>query len=186
MRPDIETLKAWCHWKRKENPPIDEDTADLVKAVEDCISQVGNWKAKFESAMEQLATYRESHGQELERVVDLTRKLAACEDRINKVNNMASEQLDALHEKLAVCERARDEWKKTSDRQEEVRKVLRQGLEELLVKQSAIDAQNKKYESALLEIRNQACICNGINPHHKLTLKMGWLITRCDEALKRD
>lgn len=49
MKPDIETLKAWCHWKRKEKPPIDEDTLDLVSAVEDVISQVGTWKAKYET-----------------------------------------------------------------------------------------------------------------------------------------
>lgn len=53
MKSDLETLKAWCWWKRKElercNTFIDPDgELDLVKAVEDTISQVGTWKAKFE------------------------------------------------------------------------------------------------------------------------------------------
>lgn len=50
-----DTLKAWCHWKRKEiehdpTGPFAEDNLELVKAVEDVISQVGTWKAKYERA----------------------------------------------------------------------------------------------------------------------------------------
>lgn len=56
-KPDIETLKAWCHWKRKEYErtpdariqgwqEIRESELELVTAVENVISQVGTWKAK--------------------------------------------------------------------------------------------------------------------------------------------
>lgn len=48
MKSDLETLKAWCQFKRKE--PLMDTSYDLemVKAIEDTISQVGTWKAKFE------------------------------------------------------------------------------------------------------------------------------------------
>lgn len=49
-----ETLKAWCHWKRKEKG-VDEDTLEMVKDIEDVISQVGTYKAKSESLKAQLA-----------------------------------------------------------------------------------------------------------------------------------
>lgn len=45
MKSDIETLKAWCHWKREEQGLSDGDRG-LVTAIEDVISQVGTWKAK--------------------------------------------------------------------------------------------------------------------------------------------
>lgn len=48
---DIETLKAWCYWKRKEIERVPAlETAfgegDFVKAVEDVISQVGTFRAE--------------------------------------------------------------------------------------------------------------------------------------------
>ncbi len=43
-----DTLKAWCHWKKLEND-VTQDELDLVKDIEDVISQVGTWKAKFEA-----------------------------------------------------------------------------------------------------------------------------------------
>lgn len=61
---DIETLKAWCHWKRVEignsmkacTTILDlqrmEDMQDLLTAIENLISQVGTWKAKYEQLKE--------------------------------------------------------------------------------------------------------------------------------------
>lgn len=46
MKPHAD-LKAWCHWKRKEKD-LSEDDALFVKAIEDVISEVGTWKAKYE------------------------------------------------------------------------------------------------------------------------------------------
>lgn len=55
---DTETLKAWCHWKRKQwaKPQFGEheraeSELELVQAVENVISQVGTWKAKYEQAV---------------------------------------------------------------------------------------------------------------------------------------
>lgn len=52
---DTETLKAWCHWKRKQwakpgfgERELAESELELVTAVENVISQVGTWKAKYE------------------------------------------------------------------------------------------------------------------------------------------
>lgn len=46
MSDKHETLKAWCHWKRKEIG-VSEDDLEFVKAIEDVISEVGTWKAKY-------------------------------------------------------------------------------------------------------------------------------------------
>jgi hypothetical protein len=46
MKDDIETLKAWCQWQRKLGPS--EEQLELIKAIENVISQAGTWKAKYE------------------------------------------------------------------------------------------------------------------------------------------
>lgn len=56
---DLETLKAWCHWKRKESD-LSESDQDFVKAIEDLISQVGTYRAKLEKAEKQVAVLREA------------------------------------------------------------------------------------------------------------------------------
>lgn len=47
-RQDIDTLKAWVHWVSLN--PVSEDQAELARAVNDVISQVGTWKTKYEQA----------------------------------------------------------------------------------------------------------------------------------------
>lgn len=44
---DLDTLKAWCHWKKMEIGLSEADYL-FVRAIEDVISQVGSWKAKCE------------------------------------------------------------------------------------------------------------------------------------------
>ena len=51
---EVETLKAWCHWKRKEDGASEDDVA-MVKTIEDVISQAGTWKAKNERTQAKLA-----------------------------------------------------------------------------------------------------------------------------------
>jgi hypothetical protein len=46
-----DTLKAWCHWKKKETG-VSEDDLLMVKDIEDVISQVNNWRAKYEKEKE--------------------------------------------------------------------------------------------------------------------------------------
>lgn len=56
---DLECLKAWCHWKHKETPPIDVDEQSFVKAIEDVIAQAGMLKPLREQladARKELAT----------------------------------------------------------------------------------------------------------------------------------
>ena len=51
-KSDLETLKAWCAIERSKlklaHRP--EYTEDLIRAIENVISQVGTWKAKWEEA----------------------------------------------------------------------------------------------------------------------------------------
>lgn len=46
VRDSLATLKAWVHWVNLN--PVSEDQAELAAAVNDVISQVGTWKAKYE------------------------------------------------------------------------------------------------------------------------------------------
>jgi len=46
-----DTLKAWCHWKKKE-VGVSEDDLAMVKDIEDVISQVNNWRVKYEKEKE--------------------------------------------------------------------------------------------------------------------------------------
>lgn len=41
-----EFLKDWCHYMRKDE--LDEYELELVKSVEDTISQVNNYKTRYE------------------------------------------------------------------------------------------------------------------------------------------
>lgn len=55
MKTDIETLKAWCVWRRKHFSCLEiygyaGEEVELVKSVEDLISQVGTFKAELSRA----------------------------------------------------------------------------------------------------------------------------------------
>jgi hypothetical protein len=53
----LRTLKAWCHWKRRE-VDVSADDLEMVQAIEDTISQVNNWRAKYENRGAKLAKIR--------------------------------------------------------------------------------------------------------------------------------
>lgn len=47
---DVDCLKDFCHWKRLDNDLSDDDL-EFVRAIENLISQVGTWKAKYERSL---------------------------------------------------------------------------------------------------------------------------------------
>lgn len=65
---DIETLRAWCHWKRRETG-VSSDDLEFVQALENVISQVGTWKARFEQMEKERTSLTE-------RVLDLHIEIA--------------------------------------------------------------------------------------------------------------
>ncbi len=74
---DIETLKAWCHWKRLEmdkaqlNEPED---LDLVKSIENVVGQVNNYKVRYERELERNAGLLQGDGGDLKKRIERLEK----------------------------------------------------------------------------------------------------------------
>lgn len=93
MKPDLETLKAWCHYRRKQlercNDFVDPDSElELVKAVEDTISRAGTWKAKFEKAdarVKELEAEKEVWGNEFSAVVAMKDLLLDAQKMLSRL-----------------------------------------------------------------------------------------------------
>lgn len=52
---DLECLKAWCVWKRLEIEASGDEDCGFVKAIEDVIGQVNNYKTRYEKLLEKVA-----------------------------------------------------------------------------------------------------------------------------------
>jgi hypothetical protein len=89
---NIETLKAWAHWKRNEKDVTEEDL-EFANAVNDIISQVGTWKAKHDSLAARVKELEEKDRRSLEFLVKL------------------SQDVQALEAKLAAAEKALDSFR---------------------------------------------------------------------------
>lgn len=50
MNCELENLKAWCHWKRRE-VDVSEDDLLFVKAIENVISQAENMEAAIKKTL---------------------------------------------------------------------------------------------------------------------------------------
>ncbi len=74
---DIETLKAWCHWKRLEmadarlNEPED---LDLVRSIENVVGQVNNYKVRYERELERNAGLLQGDGGDLKKKIERLEK----------------------------------------------------------------------------------------------------------------
>lgn len=85
------TLKAWCHWQKKNNP--DESTIELIKDIEELISDHGLWKTKAKEAEEkiELLTSPDDHGREYAIVChykDVNKKLLSTLQRVNRMTGL--------------------------------------------------------------------------------------------------
>jgi chromosome segregation ATPase len=97
---DMETLKAWCQWKHKETPPIDQDELDFVKAIEDAISQVGNFKARYYASQAEVTALSAELRKANATIELLKRECDAAPDERQRIGNQLLEARDE-----------RDAWK---------------------------------------------------------------------------
>lgn len=102
---DLDTLKAWCHWKKLETGVCEDDLL-MVKAIEDVISQVGTWKAKAERAESTLAVSQLNHNQIFDAWKRSFRALEAAKSVVSNWNEFGpdggiSEWMDHLEIALA-------------------------------------------------------------------------------------
>lgn len=80
MKSDIATLKAYCHWKRKEKE-LSEDDADFVKAIEDMISQVTTFKTERDNYRHEFKMLQAGAIRDRERVEKLEAALRDAKSR---------------------------------------------------------------------------------------------------------
>jgi hypothetical protein len=108
MSQAFETVKAWCHWKRIERD-ISESDLEMVKDLEDLISQVGTWKAKAEKFQvevdEHVAEFLAEHDENV-RLHTQCEELLAENAKLNWDWNRQAKFMNSEMLKLGVDNRA--------------------------------------------------------------------------------